>query len=43
MQACVKKADEINVDMDIAITDDSGHLIMFHRMDNGRIPVSIFL
>jgi uncharacterized protein GlcG (DUF336 family) len=23
--------------MDIAITDDNGSLLMFHRMDNGRI------
>ncbi len=37
MQACVAKAEEINVDMDIAITDDSGNLLMFQRMDNARI------
>ncbi|OMH29200.1 heme-binding protein [Motiliproteus sp. MSK22-1] len=37
MQGCIQKAEEIDVDMDIAITDDSGHLLMFHRMDNGRI------
>lgn len=37
MQACVAKAEEIQVDMDIAITDDSGHLLMFQRMDNARI------
>ena len=37
MQACIKKAEEINVDMDIAITDDSGNLLMFQRMDNARI------
>lgn len=37
MQAAEKKAREIGVDMDIAITDDNGSLLMFHRMDNARI------
>jgi uncharacterized protein GlcG (DUF336 family) len=37
MAAAEKKASEIGVDMDIAITDDSGSLLMFHRMDNARI------
>ena len=37
MDAAEKKAREIGVDMDIAITDDSGSLLMFHRMDNARI------
>ena len=37
MDAAEKKALEIGVDMDIAITDDGGHLVMFHRMDNARI------
>ncbi|MBS7661812.1 heme-binding protein [Pseudomonas lalucatii] len=37
MQACVRKAREIAVDMDIAITDDAGHLLLFQRMDNARI------
>jgi uncharacterized protein GlcG (DUF336 family) len=37
MQACVAKAEEINVDMNIAITDDGGNLVMFQRMDGGRI------
>ncbi|WP_439888890.1 GlcG/HbpS family heme-binding protein [Pseudomonas sp. MBLB4123] len=37
MQACVRKAKEIAVDMDIAITDDAGHLLLFQRMDNARI------
>lgn len=37
MQACVAKAREIGVDMNISITDDGGNLVMFHRMDNGRI------
>jgi uncharacterized protein GlcG (DUF336 family) len=37
MEAAERKAREIGVDMDIAITDDSGSLLMFHRMDNARI------
>nr|WP_067285667.1 heme-binding protein [Marinobacterium profundum] len=37
MRACFKKAGEIGVDMDIAITDDGGNLILFKRMDNARI------
>jgi len=37
MDAAEKKAREIGVDMDIAITDDAGSLLMFHRMDNARI------
>jgi uncharacterized protein GlcG (DUF336 family) len=37
MSAAEKKAQEIGVDMDIAITDDSGSLLMFHRMDNARV------
>ena len=37
MAAAEKKAREIDVDMDIAITDDGGHLLMFHRMDDARI------
>ncbi len=37
MDAAEKKARAIGVDMDIAITDDGGNLLMFHRMDNARI------
>lgn len=37
MAAAEAKARAIGVDMDIAITDDSGALLMFHRMDNARI------
>jgi uncharacterized protein GlcG (DUF336 family) len=37
MDAAEAKARAIGVDMDIAITDDGGHLIMFHRMDHARI------
>jgi uncharacterized protein GlcG (DUF336 family) len=37
MKAAEKKAREIGVDMDIAIADDGGSLLMFHRMDNARI------
>ena len=37
MAAAEQKSREIGVDMDIAVTDDSGSLLMFHRMDNARI------
>jgi len=37
MMAAEKKAVEIGVDMDIAIVDDGGNLLMFQRMDNARI------
>jgi uncharacterized protein GlcG (DUF336 family) len=37
MGAAEAKACEIGIDMDIAITDDGGALLMFHRMDNARI------
>lgn len=37
MAAAELKAREIGVDMDIAIADDGGHLILFQRMDNARI------
>ncbi len=37
MAAAETKAREIGVDMDVAITDDSGSLLMFHRMDDARI------
>ena len=37
MEGAEAKAREIGVDMDIAITDDNGSLLMFHRMDGGRI------
>ncbi|MEM7196650.1 MAG: heme-binding protein [Pseudomonadota bacterium] len=35
--ACRSKATEIGVDMDIAVTDDAGHLLLFQRMDGARI------
>jgi len=37
MDAAEKKAREIGVDMAISVTDESGNLLMFHRMDNARI------
>ena len=37
MAAAERKARQIGVDMDIAVTDDSGCLMMFERMDNARI------
>ena len=35
--AAEQKAREIGVDMDIAIVDDGGNLLMFQRMDNARV------
>ena len=37
MTAAETKSREIGVDMDIAVTDDNGSLLMFHRMDDARI------
>lgn len=37
MQACLDKAREIGIDMDVAISDDGGNLLCFQRMDNARI------
>ena len=37
METAEQKSREIGVDMDIAIADDGGNLLMFHRMDNARI------
>ncbi|MGH1539670.1 MAG: GlcG/HbpS family heme-binding protein [Arenicella sp.] len=37
MAAAEQKAIEIGTDMDIAITDDGGNLLLFQRMDNARI------
>ena len=37
MDAAEAKSREIGVDMDIAVTDDNGSLLMFHRMDDARI------
>ena len=37
MDSAISKAIEIGVDMDIAIVDDGGHLMLFTRMDNARI------
>ena len=34
MDGAINKAIEIGVDMDIAIVDDGGHLMLFTRMDN---------
>jgi uncharacterized protein GlcG (DUF336 family) len=44
LDACRKKSAEIGVPMDIAITDESGSLLIFHRMDGavlGCIQVAI--
>ena len=37
MDSAINKSIEIGVDMDIAIVDDGGHLMLFTRMDNARI------
>jgi uncharacterized protein GlcG (DUF336 family) len=37
MDAAETKARSIGVDMDIAIVDDGGHLLMFERMDSAKI------
>lgn len=37
MSAAESKAVEIGVDMDIAIVDDGGNLLLFQRMDNARV------
>jgi uncharacterized protein GlcG (DUF336 family) len=37
MNGAINKAVEIGVDMDIAIVDDGGHLMLFTRMENARI------
>jgi uncharacterized protein GlcG (DUF336 family) len=37
MAAAERKAVEIGVDMDIAIVDDGGNMLLFQRMDNARI------
>ena len=37
MDGAISKAIDIGVDMDIAIVDDGGHLMLFTRMDNARI------
>ncbi len=37
MAAAEIKSKEIGVDMDIAIVDDGGNLLVFQRMDNARI------
>lgn len=37
IEGSVQKAQEIGVDMDIAVCDDGGHLIAFQRMDGAKI------
>ena len=38
MDCAINKAIEIGIDMDIAIVDDGGHLMLFTRMDNAKRP-----
>jgi uncharacterized protein GlcG (DUF336 family) len=37
LEGAEAKANEIGVDMDIAVVDDGGHLLAFIRMDSARI------
>jgi len=37
LEACRKKAGEVGVPMDIAITDESGNLLAFERMDGALV------
>jgi len=37
IEGAVEKAREIGVPMCIAVTDESGHLIKFERMDGGKV------
>lgn len=37
LEGSERKAQEIGVDMDIAVVDDGGHLLAFVRMDRARI------
>jgi len=44
LEACRRKANEIHVPMDIAVTDEAGNLLVFERMDGavlGCIQVAI--
>jgi glc operon protein GlcG len=40
LAAAQRRAQEINVPMDVAVVDDGGHLLVFERMDGAR-PSSI--
>ena len=37
LEGAEKRAKEIGIDMDIAVTDDGGNLLAFYRMDKARI------
>jgi len=37
LEAAERKAQEIGVPMDIAVVDDGGNLLAFHRMDGAKI------
>lgn len=37
VEGATKKSEEMNIPMCIAVTDESGHLIAFDRMDGGKI------
>jgi uncharacterized protein GlcG (DUF336 family) len=37
IEGAIRKSNEIGVPQCIAVTDESGHLIAFHRMDGGKV------
>jgi uncharacterized protein GlcG (DUF336 family) len=37
LEGAESRANEMGIDMDIAVVDDGGHLLAFIRMDNARI------
>lgn len=37
LKSAEEKAKEIGIDMDIAVVDDGGNLLAFHRMDKAKI------
>ena len=37
VEGAVRKSDELGIPMCIAVTDESGHLIGFRRMDGGKV------
>jgi uncharacterized protein GlcG (DUF336 family) len=37
IDGAIRKSREISVPMCIGVTDESGHLIQFHRMDGGKV------
>lgn len=40
MEGSTRKSEEMNIPMCIAVTDESGHLMAFERMDGGKVSSS---